>query len=141
MKPLSNKRKNKNQFLIVLNKSIANLKLAYDWSKKMFFRLKESLDTPQNRIRLQKIWNKLFKSEKTKVEVPTKIKHNRPMRKKKPKTSKHDKELMVAIQRHLDYLLAEGIIVADGKDSNGEVLYRRKTEEEIAAEIEEIENL
>lgn len=55
--------------------------------------------------------------------------------------SEYDKQLISSqIQRHMDYLLAEGVVVIDRYQNNSPV-YRLKTEEEIQAELDAIESL
>lgn len=62
------------------------------------------------------------------------------MMNQEPFEDESKEELLREIQASLDYMLAEGIVVIDGFSEDGEPFYRLRTDEEIQAELDEIEN-
>lgn len=50
------------------------------------------------------------------------------------------KRIEAYVRKHMEYLLAEGIVLIERYSDAGEPVYRLKTDEEVQAELDEILN-
>lgn len=118
-----------------IKKVLVFLKKLPLFAKKLLSFKKKPANSPKIPQKSPRFLEEALKIRKNTRDFPTKSSNNKNM-----KDNEIDPKHLEAVRRRLDYLVAEGVAVVTGQNAAGETLYRLKSDEEIEAELREIEN-